>query len=148
MPEKPAPYYPPPPTLPPEELEEIGIPRDLVTRYVALKKKNALEKDPDTIYCPRQWCQSASRDSLQRVEQSMRASGSGYWLQDRRPATVPSPPPPPPLLPPEKTYGEAALNKLQICSVCSFAFCRVCRGRQPPSPGTPPRHPLPFSLPS
>ena len=118
-------YHSLPPTLPPEELEEIGIARGLVARYVVLKKKKALEKDPNAIYCPRQWCQAPSRDSLQKVERSMRATGNGYWLQDRRPATVPSPPPP------EETHDEAApkLEKLQICSVCSFAFCRVCRGR-------------------
>lgn len=117
-----------PPTLPPEELSEIGISGDLVTRYIVLKKKKTLEKDPDTVYCPRQWCQAASRASVKKVDESMKTSGNGYWLPDRG-AT-----PPPPLSPSQEDehIPTPRLEKLQVCSVCSFAFCRVCKGTHTP----------------
>jgi E3 ubiquitin-protein ligase RNF14 len=125
-----------PATLPPEELREIGIPEDLVTRYVALKKKKALEKDPNTIYCPRQWCQAPSRASVQQMEQTMKRNGSGYWLLDRD--TAPSSPPSlQENIVPKKREEEKPSplkEKLQVCSVCSFAFCRVCLGKYPSSP--------------
>ncbi|KAF8538237.1 RWD domain-containing protein [Trichophaea hybrida] len=112
-----------PSTLPPEELSEIGISTDLVTRYIVLKKKKALEKDPDTVYCPRQWCQAASRASVKKVEESMKTSGNGYWLPDRGAI-----PPPLPSSPQEDEHtATPRMEKLQVCSICSFAFCRVCK---------------------
>ncbi|KAI5791515.1 RWD domain-containing protein [Pyronema domesticum] len=113
-----------PPTIPPEELEEIGIPTDLVTRYVLLKKKKALEKDPHTIYCPRKWCQNPSKSSIERVESNMKQNGGGYWLPDFNAVKEE------PIK--ENNNGKedtasVKLDKLQICSVCAFAFCRICR---------------------
>lgn len=120
-----------PPTLPPEELLDIGIAPDMVTRYSVLKKKKALAADPKTIYCPRQWCQAPSRASVENVEASMKISGNDYWLPDRN--AVPQPI--------EEHVYEAdskkkvketvspLKEKLQVCSTCSLAFCSKCLGK-------------------
>jgi len=119
-----------PATLPPEELLEIGIAPEMVTRYTALKKKKALAADPRTIYCPRQWCQAPSRASVENVEVSMKISGNRYWLPDYNALlqTIQ-----------EQEQGEdkksveemASLlkEKLQVCSACSLAFCQKCLGK-------------------
>jgi E3 ubiquitin-protein ligase RNF14 len=117
----------PHPTLPPDELAEIGLPLELVTRYTTLKKKKALEVDPETIYCPRQWCQSASRSSLFALESAMSSSHASFWLSPRHP-THPSSPNTSILLPLKSTTaGLSRAERLQLCSSCDFAFCRNCR---------------------
>ncbi|KAI5820070.1 RWD domain-containing protein [Pyronema omphalodes] len=116
-----------PPTIPPEELEEIGIPTDLVTRYVALKKKKTLEKDPHTIYCPRKWCQNPSKSSIERVENNMKQNGGGYWLPDFNAVKEKEPIKENNNNNNQEDPASVKLDKLQICSACAFAFCRVCR---------------------
>ncbi|KAA8913137.1 RWD domain-containing protein [Sphaerosporella brunnea] len=114
-----------PATLPPEELTDIGVPADLVTRYVAMKKKKALEKDPNTIYCAQKWCQAPSRASVELLEETMKRNGSGYWLPDRG-ATPAAPAKKPKTAEEGQDHPSPLREKLQVCSVCSFAFCRVC----------------------
>jgi E3 ubiquitin-protein ligase RNF14 len=115
------------PTIHPSELEEIGIAQDLLERYVWLKKKRALENDPSTMYCPRKWCQEPVRSSLERLDETIAYRSVGHWLEDHDAPT------PLQLKMPNRAYigseGEEALEKLQICSACEFAFCRCCLGK-------------------
>lgn len=121
----------PPPTLPPDELEEIGIDSTMIKRYVAMKKKKALEMDPSTIYCPRTFCQGPAKSCISALEREMEESGNGYWLPDldsgsQRPSSSSR------SLADELNMKREASGKarprLQVCSICSFAFCRVCHG--------------------
>ena len=90
----------------------------MVQRYVTLKRKQALESDPRTIYCPRKWCQGPARskktDALDRnldlesdEEDEPQASKNG----PHDPALLYIPP----------------SERLAICTECTFAFCRVCK---------------------
>lgn len=109
-----------PPTLPPSELQAIGLPPPLITRYITLKQKSVLETDPTTVYCPRQWCQSPSRESLTLLTVTMTAQNTSFYLPPYgTPLSSSSTPPSAPTPPVE-------LQKLQICTRCTFAFCRVC----------------------
>ncbi|KAI5806561.1 hypothetical protein DFH27DRAFT_348919 [Peziza echinospora] len=131
------------PTLRPEELEEIGISDDLVTRYRLLKRKAALEADPATIYCPRAWCKAPSRWSLAEVEKQI--GTRDFYLTEKhyedKKAALLNPPPPveseeikqvveenisenpeAPEVPETPTKEE----RLDCCSSCGYAFCNVC----------------------
>ena len=121
-----------PPTIPPEELADIGLSEELVKRYIVMKKKKALDRDPNTILCPRQWCQGPSVSSVKKVEDSMAAAGSGYWLPDLdsepEPAAAHEAGEEKKQVKPDAVRSSQNLEKLQVCSKCSFAFCRVCTG--------------------
>lgn len=123
----------PPPTIPPDELEEIGIEGNMVKRYVAMKKKKALEMDPLTIYCPRTFCQGPAKSCVAALEREMQESGNGYWLEDLDSGSAAASPPSRSLADEaarkadeEVKSGGRARPRLQVCSICTFAFCRVC----------------------
>ncbi|MCJ1285501.1 translation termination inhibitor protein itt1 [Xylographa opegraphella] len=104
------------PTLDPSELLQIPLDQETVQRYMKLKRKNLLESDQTTVYCPRQWCQGAAR-SKKYPKNGTNISGtlSDSEDEDDDQNKVPSqnklPPP---------------SEKLAICEDCSFAFCSVC----------------------
>ncbi|KAG8531976.1 uncharacterized protein KY384_003612 [Bacidia gigantensis] len=95
-------------TLEPSELLQLGISQDNIQRYITLKRKRVLESNPNTIYCPRTWCQGPSTNSLSpKALENMR----------RRKDDPASTPPPLP----------APAERLAICTDCDFAFCLVCK---------------------
>ncbi|KAI4158001.1 MAG: hypothetical protein LQ342_007825 [Letrouitia transgressa] len=105
-------------TLDPSELLQIPLEQETVQRYVALKRKQALESDRTTIYCPRKWCQGPARSK--KTEALDRDLNLGSDDEDDNPPPAynpndPSAPVPPPA------------ERLAICTDCSFAFCRVCQ---------------------
>ncbi|KAJ2960060.1 hypothetical protein NQ176_g11077 [Zarea fungicola] len=55
----------------PSELLQIGLPEEIVKRYVTLKYKTELESDKNTIYCPRQWCNGAARSKRHKKPQGL-----------------------------------------------------------------------------
>ncbi|KAL0632520.1 hypothetical protein Q9L58_008576 [Maublancomyces gigas] len=124
-----------PPTLPPDELKDIGLNAALLKRYVELKQKAALEKDPATVYCPRQWCQAPSRDSIKILNAAMAENHTSYYLSDYGSEAVVAAAAAAAVTPTPTRSGNRTRNdtpdtpeppKLQICSRCTFAFCRVC----------------------
>ncbi|KAL8997128.1 MAG: hypothetical protein Q9169_003511 [Polycauliona sp. 2 TL-2023] len=106
-------------TLGPSELLQIPLETATVQRYVMLKRKNALESDRTTVYCPRQWCQGPARskktEALDRdedldsddeqLEHLEKAQDEGNDTED------------PPL----------PVDRLAICTQCTYAFCKVCK---------------------
>ena len=129
-----------PPTLPPEELRDVGVAEELVERYVGMKRKKALDKDPDTIYCTRQWCQGPARSCVEELEAAMKGAGGGFWLRDKdAPVVIPTAVNEATEEKEKKELDEdeqlaANRPRLQVCSKCSFAFCRICQGTQHPLP--------------
>ncbi|TWU78358.1 translation termination inhibitor protein itt1 [Metarhizium rileyi] len=112
----------------PSELLQIGLPEDMVKRYVSLRYKTELEADKETIYCPRQWCNGAARSKRHRKPEGLEfADSSG----DDSPDTIT-----------EDNANEvnekgskrdqAKTNKfntadlLSVCEDCGFAFCSRC----------------------
>ncbi|KAL8936551.1 MAG: hypothetical protein Q9216_004873 [Gyalolechia sp. 2 TL-2023] len=104
-------------TLEPSELLQIPLERDIVQRYIKLKRKKILESDPTTVYCPRQWCQGPARsektEALDRgAEDESDDENPGEVAKiEARPAETPIPP----------------AERLAICTDCDLAFCRVCK---------------------
>lgn len=117
-----------PPTLPPDELGEMGLDAALLKRYVELKQKAALEKDPATVYCPRQWCQAPSRESISVLDAAMADNHTSYYLSDYGSEAVVAATAATTNIPVTSTSTSEHLEppKLQICSRCTFAFCRIC----------------------
>ncbi|KAL6243651.1 hypothetical protein RBB50_009644 [Rhinocladiella similis] len=110
-------------TLNPSELLQIPIEQELVQRYVRLKRKKRLEADPDTIYCPRQWCQGAARskkhpkpnDPMNGVADSGSESEEEAHPQRSKK---------------KKKHDLEELpmsERLSVCEDCNYAFCCVCR---------------------
>jgi len=107
-------------TLDPSELLQIPLEQETVQRYVKLKRKNLLESDRMTVYCPRQWCQGAARSKKHpkpgdtKVEETSDSEDE----DDQPPAYDPN-------------SGQDKLpppsERLAICEDCSFAFCKVCK---------------------
>lgn len=103
------------PTLGPDELLHISIPRAAVDRYVKLKRKKRFESFPKTVYCPRKWCQGIARARRypKKPLEQMTADDLDPEVmlseQDAEPKDLP-------------------LNKdlLRLCEDCDLAFCRVC----------------------
>ncbi|RYP51372.1 hypothetical protein DL768_003300 [Monosporascus sp. mg162] len=61
----------------PSELLQIPLDQQIVERYVALKYKNELESDKNTVYCPRAWCQGAARSKKHKKPEGLEfAEGS------------------------------------------------------------------------
>lgn len=117
-----------PPTLPPEELEDLGLSSELVARYKVLKRKAALDADPATIYCPRSWCQAPSRWSLEEMDKNIgtrdlylterhlevkKAELNGQNVDNEEEA----------LADPQPMHHT---ERLDVCSSCAYSFCKVC----------------------
>ncbi|KAL8969645.1 MAG: hypothetical protein Q9197_004225 [Variospora fuerteventurae] len=104
-------------TLGPSELLQIPLQQAMVQRFIKLKRKNALESDRNTVYCPRQWCQGPARskktEALDRgVDGESDEEGQGGPTQE----VVRSP---------DESVPPA--QRLAICTECTFAFCQVCK---------------------
>ena len=104
-------------TLNPSELLQIPIEREMVQRYVRLKRKKRLEADKTTVYCPRQWCQGAARSKAHPKPTDPMSDEDEGDLSDAEEA----PKNPAPL----ETLSMA--ERLAICEDCDFAFCVVCQ---------------------
>lgn len=107
----------------PSELLQIGLPEDMVKRYVTLKYKTELESDKNTIYCPRQWCNGAARSKkhkkpqgLEFVDVSDDEDGEDTEVEDKSGKK-------------KKAKGPAKFDPadlLAVCDDCGFAFCSRC----------------------
>ncbi|KAJ3947367.1 uncharacterized protein N0V96_003758 [Colletotrichum fioriniae] len=112
-------------SISPSELLQMGLPHDMVTRYVTLKYKNELESDKNTIYCPRSWCQGAARSKKHRKPEGLETidESSDEETEDETDADG------------EDGTGEKkkkakknfeAGDLIAICEDCGFAFCSRC----------------------
>jgi E3 ubiquitin-protein ligase RNF14 len=117
----------------PSELLQIGLPEDMVKRYVTLKYKTELEADKDTIYCPRQWCNGAARSKRHKKPDGLEfaESSSSDDTQDTMTGNDD-----------EKAGNNTRQKKkkkkkktvskfdpadlLSVCEDCGFAFCSRC----------------------
>ncbi|EFQ28020.1 RWD domain-containing protein [Colletotrichum graminicola] len=109
-------------SISPSELLQIGLPQEMVTRYVTLKYKNELESDKDTIYCPRSWCQGAARSKKHRKPEGLEmVEASGEDTEDDEGAGGQDDG--------GKGKKKQAFDRgdlLAICEDCGFAFCSRC----------------------
>ncbi|KAL8648899.1 MAG: hypothetical protein Q9226_005798 [Calogaya cf. arnoldii] len=107
-------------TLGPSELLEIPLEQEMVQRYVMLKRKNALESDRTTVYCPRQWCQGPARskktEALDRDE-DIDSDNEPSQEQSQEPHNETNDP----------KDSPQPTERLAICTQCTFAFCKVCK---------------------
>ncbi|PGG97218.1 hypothetical protein AJ79_09301 [Helicocarpus griseus UAMH5409] len=109
-------------TLNPSELLQIPLDREVVQRYVHLKRKRKLESDRTTVYCPRQWCQGAAR-SKRHPKPEDPINGDPDLSDDEDDENIPAPFDPlgaQDQLPPMS-------QRLAVCEDCSYAFCCVCK---------------------
>jgi E3 ubiquitin-protein ligase RNF14 len=107
-------------TLNPSELLQIPLKKDLVQRYVRLKRKKKLESSKYTIYCPRQWCQGpAYPEHRKKKEDDDYGDFDNSDEEEEEAREMP------------KTYDEFTKypmsKRLAICSDCRYAFCWICR---------------------
>ncbi|MCJ1392361.1 translation termination inhibitor protein itt1 [Xylographa bjoerkii] len=107
-------------TLDPNELLQIPLDQETVQRYMKLKRKNMLESDRTTIYCPRQWCQGAARSKKHpKVGTNRSGELSDSDDEDDQSGAY------------DKNLSQDKLpppsERLAICEDCSFAFCKVCK---------------------
>jgi E3 ubiquitin-protein ligase RNF14 len=103
------------PTLGPDELLEIPIAPATVVRYVKLKRKKRFESFPETVYCPRKWCQGVARS-----KRFPRKPVENMTAEDLSPECI---------LADEDAEPKNLRNnedRLRICEDCDLAFCRVC----------------------
>lgn len=111
-------------TLNPNELLQIPIEQEQVQRYVRLKRKQRLEADKNTIYCPRQWCQGAAKskrhpksdDPLYDAEVSEPESEVEKEVKVQSTKKKKS-----------KDQEIPMSERLSVCEDCNFAFCSVCK---------------------
>ncbi|KAL8837921.1 MAG: hypothetical protein Q9176_005397 [Flavoplaca citrina] len=106
-------------TLEPSELLQIPLEHDIVQRYVMLKRKNALESDRTTVYCPRQWCQGPARskktEALDRDEDLESDEEHADPSEEPQDGS-------------DDTEGQSqSAERLAICTQCTYAFCKVCK---------------------
>jgi E3 ubiquitin-protein ligase RNF14 len=104
-------------SLDPSELLQIPLDQDVVQRYIKLKRKNLLESNKRTVYCPRQWCQGAARTKSnpipgEEAEDSDDENDGGPRNYDPNEGEDKLPPP---------------SERLAVCEDCAFAFCSVCK---------------------
>lgn len=109
-------------SLSPGELLAIGLPQDVVSRYVTLKYKKELESDKTTVYCPRKWCDGAAVSKrhkkpkgleLQEPEGDDAEENLDGDQEHQNPA-------------PEKRASRTD-ELLAVCEDCAYAFCIRCK---------------------
>lgn len=107
-------------TLGPSELLQIPLAQETVQRYVMLKRKNALESDRTTVYCPRQWCQGPARSKKTEALDRDEDLESDDEQQQEQPKE-----------PQDKANGSDGqtqpTERLAVCTQCTYAFCKVCK---------------------
>lgn len=106
-------------TLEPSELLQVPLEQDIVQRYVMLKRKNALESDRTTVYCPRQWCQGPARSK--KTEELDRDDDLQSDEEQADPSKEPQD---------ESNDSDRqsqSVERLAICTQCTYAFCKVCK---------------------
>ncbi|KAI4178492.1 MAG: hypothetical protein LQ346_007430 [Caloplaca aetnensis] len=104
-------------TLGPSELLQIPLEQSMVQRYIKLKRKNALESDRTTVYCPRPWCQGPARSKkTEALDRNLdgESDDEGPGEPAREGVSHPDGNIPP-------------AERLAICTECTFAFCKVCK---------------------
>ncbi|KAF2097865.1 RWD-domain-containing protein [Rhizodiscina lignyota] len=106
-------------TLNPSELLQIPLDKEVVKRYVELKRKKKLESDKSTIYCPRKWCQGPARSK--KYPKVTDPFSMEAFESDSEDESAPVPPNTNDTKP-----NPANIERLAICEDCNFAFCRVC----------------------
>lgn len=120
-------------TLHPAELLDIPLEETQVQRYLDLKLKKKLESDPSTIYCPRKWCQGPAK-SKKYIKYTLANLGDLPESDDDNEETT--------VVPAQQgqngvvaavpgntnisTHRTPPPDRLQVCSICLYAFCRVC----------------------
>ncbi|KAI4223268.1 MAG: hypothetical protein L6R36_005559 [Xanthoria steineri] len=107
-------------TLGPSELLQIPLAQGTVQRYVMLKRKNALESDRTTVYCPRQWCQGPARskktEALDRDE-DLESDEEQQHEESKEPQDNANDP----------NSQTQPTERLAVCTQCTYAFCKVCK---------------------
>jgi E3 ubiquitin-protein ligase RNF14 len=136
-------------TLHPTELLAIPIERAQVQRYADLKLKKKLESDKSTVYCPRKWCQGPAKSARYARYETNNLEAYPESSDDEDdvanepaaggpadPAQVPAANPADPnAIPPPAddtrrarySYMRPPPDRLNICSKCQYAFCRICQ---------------------
>ncbi|KAF2732766.1 hypothetical protein EJ04DRAFT_395856, partial [Polyplosphaeria fusca] len=106
--------------LTPKELLLIPIERQVVHRYVDIKRKKKLESDKSVIWCPRKWCQGAAEGSRYPkptipLEKMDKVDTDNDEEEDS--------------IAIERARRQANSNlqaRLAVCENCQFAFCTLC----------------------
>ena len=98
-------------TLSPSQLLQIPLDKDIVKRYVNLKRKKKLESDQSTVYCPRKWCQGPARSSKHPKLTDPATFDSSDSSEDQGTP---------------QANNANQTDRLAICSSCTYAFCRSC----------------------
>lgn len=106
-------------TLSPSELLQIPLDPETVHRYAFLKRKNKLESDKTTIYCPRTWCQGAAKSKKHPKPEDLVTDYAEISDGEEGPK-------------PFDPLGEEdqlppIRERLAICEDCGYAFCSVCK---------------------
>ncbi|KAI5304443.1 translation termination inhibitor protein itt1 [Ascosphaera pollenicola] len=109
--------------LSPSELLQIPLKQELVERYVSLKRKNRLEADKRTVYCPREWCQGAARSKHHPKVNNLMSDSTYLFEKDDDEDTE--------YIPFDPKGSDDQLppmsERVAVCEDCSYAFCIVCR---------------------
>ena len=125
-----------PKKLQPSELLQISISEEDVQRYVTIRRKRKFEKNPNTVYCPRKWCQGPARTGDKGSE-----DGADSDSDDEEKQLEPAAPAP---VVPENDGSEddgeddgqdespesrrpLPGERLAQCEDCGYAFCQVCK---------------------
>lgn len=104
-------------SISPGELLAIGLPQDVVSRYVSLKYKKALESDKTTVYCPRKWCDGAAVSKRHKKPKGLELyEPEGDDAEDHPNGDKTS----------EKPSSRTE-ELLAICEDCAYAFCTRCK---------------------
>jgi len=123
-----------PKKLQPSELLQIPIAEEKVQRYVKIRRKRKLEANPNTIYCPRKWCQGPARVGDKASGDEADADSSDDETEQAA-APVPEPATEEADEADERDQSETIEKpkipppgeRLAVCTDCSFPFCLVCK---------------------
>ncbi|KAF2640926.1 hypothetical protein P280DRAFT_452028 [Massarina eburnea CBS 473.64] len=120
--------------LSPRELLQIPLERHYVQRYVDIKRKKRLDADKTTVWCPRTWCQGASKASRYPKSTVPLEEMNESDTEDESTASTELPSSEQidhlktltraeQLEHIKQKYGE----RLHVCEDCGFAFCKFCK---------------------